>query len=125
MQINQISQKIIHCSYLVHKRLGPGLLESIYQECLCYELRKAHLSVLKQVPMPVIYDDLKLESGFRLDLLVEDQVIVEIKSVENLHEVYFAQTLTYLKLANRHLGLLINFNVPLIKNGIRRIVHNL
>ncbi len=109
----------------VHRVLGPGLLESSYEECLFYELRKTGLQVVKQKPLPLIYEDVKLEIGYRVDILVESKVIIEIKSVEALNDIHLAQVLTYLKLSDCKLGLLINFNVTLIKNGIRRMVNNL
>lgn len=109
----------------VHTNLGPGLLESAYQECLFYELQKAGFSVIKEKPMPLVYEEVKLDIGYRIDLLVENKVIIEIKSVDALNEVHLAQTLTYLKLGNYKLGLLINFNVALLKNGIRRVINSL
>nr|WP_197436719.1 GxxExxY protein [Polaribacter sp. BAL334] len=109
----------------VHKALGPGLLESAYEECLFYELRKRNLNVEKQKPLPLIYEEVKLDVGYRLDLFVENKVIIELKSVENLTDVHLAQILTYLKLSDCRLGLLINFNVALIKYGIKRVVNNL
>ena len=125
MTENEISKIIVESALKVHRALGPGLLESSYEECLYYELRKCGLNVLKQKPLPLIYEDVKLEIGYRVDLIVEDKVIIEIKSVEALHDVHLAQILTYLKLSDCKLGLLINFNVSLIKNGIRRVVNNL
>ncbi|MBG7610751.1 GxxExxY protein, partial [Polaribacter sp. BAL334] len=113
------------CSLKVHKALGPGLLESAYEECLFYELRKRNLNVEKQKPLPLIYEEVKLDVGYRLDLFVENKVIIELKSVENLTDVHLAQILTYLKLSDCRLGLLINFNVALIKYGIKRVVNNL
>jgi GxxExxY protein len=123
MQLNEISGKIVDCAIKVHKRIGPGLLESTYETCLIYELRKAGLKVETQVPLPIIYDDIKLEAGYRIDILVEDSIIVELKSVEALIPIHEAQLLTYLRLANKKIGLLINFNVALLKNGIRRIIN--
>jgi len=120
---NQITEKIIGCAIKVHKELGPGLLESAYKECLFYELKQAGLKVYKEKPLPLIYHEVQLEVGYRIDLLVEDKVIVEIKSVEGLTDVHMAQVLTYLKLNNNKLGLLINFNVSLLKNGIRRLIN--
>ncbi len=125
MTENEISKIIVGCALKVHKSLGPGLLESAYEECLYYELRRAGLSVQKQKPLPLIYEDVKLEIGYRVDLLIEDKVIIEIKSVEALNDVHLAQILTYLKLSDCKLGLLINFNVSLVKNGIKRVVNNL
>jgi len=116
---------IVNCAYRVHTALGPGLLESSYEECLFYELQKVGLNVEKQKPLPLIYGEVKLEIGYRIDLMVNNKVIVEIKSVDALNEIQMAQTLTYLKLSGCKLGLLINFNVALIKNGIRRVVNKL
>ena len=125
MTDNELSEKIIGAAIKVHKNLGPGLLESAYEECLFYELKKLNLSVGKQKPMPLIYEDVKLDIGYRIDLLVENLVVIELKSVEALNEVHLAQTLTYLKLSGCKLGLLLNFNVALLKNGIKRVVNNL
>jgi len=125
MTENEISKLIVESALKVHKALGPGLLESSYEECLLYELRKRDLEVAKQKALPLIYEDVKLEIGYRIDLLVEDKVIIEVKSVEALNDVHLAQTLTYLKLSDCKLGLLINFNVALVKNGIKRVVNNL
>jgi GxxExxY protein len=122
---NEISQLIIGCAIKVHTALGPGLLESAYEECLYYELVKQGLKVEKQKALPLIYEEIKLEVGYRLDLLVEDKVIIEIKACEGLNDVHLAQVLTYLKLSNVKLGLLINFNVTRVKDGIRRVVNNL
>ena len=109
----------------VHKALGPGLLESAYEECLCYELRKEGFLVEKQKSLPIIYGDIKLDVGYRIDLLVENCVIIEVKAVDILSDLHTAQLLTYLKLTNCKLGLLINFNVTLIKNGVKRIANGL
>lgn len=106
-------------------KLGPGLLESAYEECLFYELKKQGLNVEKQKPLPLIYEEVKLDIGYRIDVIVNNKLIIEIKSVEALNDVHFAQLLTYLKLTNCKLGLLINFNVTLIKNGVKRVVNNL
>ncbi len=125
MTENEISKLIVESALKVHRALGPGLLESSYEECLYYELRKSGLNVVKQKPLPLVYEDVKLEIGYRVDLMVEDKVVIEIKSVEGLNDVHLAQILTYLKLSDCKLGLLINFNVKLIKNGIRRVVNNL
>jgi len=125
MTENKIAEIIVDCSLKVHRALGPGLLESAYEECLFYELRKGDLIVEKQKPLPLIYEDVKLDVGYRIDLFVENKVIIELKSVENLTDVHLAQILTYLKLSECKLGLLINFNVALIKNGIKRVVNNL
>jgi GxxExxY protein len=125
MTENEISNKIIGTAIEVHQSLGPGLLESAYKECLFYRLRKAGLYAEKEKPMPLIYEEVKLDCGYRIDLLVEGMVVIEIKSVEALNEVHFAQTLTYMKLGGYKLGLLINFNVSLLKDGIRRIVNRI
>ena len=125
MTENELSEKIIGAAIKVHKNLGPGLLESAYEECLFYELKKLNLSVEKQKPMPLIYEDVKLDIGYRIDLLVENLVVIELKSVEALNDVHLAQILTYLKLSGCKLGLLLNFNVALLKNGIKRVVNNL
>jgi GxxExxY protein len=122
---NDISQIIIGCAIKVHTALGPGLLESAYEECLYYELVKEGLKVEKQKALPLIYEEIKLEVGYRLDPIVEDRVIVEIKACEGLNDIHLAQVLTYLKLSNVKLGLLINFNVTRVKDGIRRVVNNL
>ena len=120
MLINQITQKIIGCAIEVHKILGPGLLESVYEECLAFELSSQRLLVERQVPMPVVYKNIELECGYRIDILVEDSVIIELKSIEELMPVHEAQILTYMKLTNKEVGLLINFNVSLLKEGIVR-----
>ena len=125
MTENELSKIVFDCALKVHQTLGSGLLESAYEECLFYELKKRNLSVQKQKPLPLIYEDVKLEIGYRVDIIVEDKLILEIKSVEALNDIHFAQLLTYLKLTNCKLGMLINFNVLLIKNGIRRVVNNL
>ena len=118
----QVAAQIVDAAFKVHSTLGPGLLESVYETCLVHELEKRDLTVQKQITLPVIYDDLRLDSGLRLDLLVEDRVVVELKAVERLLPVFEAQVLTYLKLAEMRLGLLINFNVPRIKDGIKRFI---
>ncbi len=117
-----LSGKIVDCAVKVHKQLGPGLLESAYEECLYQELMECGISSIKQVPMPLIYKGRKLELGYRLDLLVEDKVVIEVKSVECLNPVHTAQLMTYLKLSGCKIGLLINFNVTFLKEGIRRII---
>lgn len=109
----------------LHKALGPGLLESVYENALAYDLRELGFDVQTQLPMPLVYKEVKQDVGYRIDLLVEDKVIIEVKSVENLAPVHFAQTLTYLKLSDKRLALLINFNTKLLKDGIHRIVNNL
>ena len=120
MNENDISGKIIGCAIEVHKALGPGLLESAYEECLFYELMEAGLKVERQKPLPVVYKEVKLEAGYRIDLLVESRVVIELKSVETLNDVHTAQVLTYLKLSGCKLGLLVNFNVTKLVDGIRR-----
>ena len=125
MTENEISEKIIGCAIQVHKELGPGLLESSYLECLYFELVQSGLLVQKQKALPLVYKDVQLDCGYRLDLLVENKVIVEIKSVEDLNDIHLAQVLTYLKLSGCKLGLLMNFNVVLLKDGIRRVVNKL
>ncbi len=123
MNENLLTEKIIGAAIKVHKALGPGLLESAYRECLYYELKKTGLKVEKEKPLPLVYDEVKLEIGYRVDLLVENQIIIELKSVECLNDVHIAQVLTYLKLNNNKLGLLINFNIALLKQGIRRLIN--
>ena len=118
---NEITERVIGCGIKVHTNLGPGLLESAYESCLYYELFKAGLSVERQKPIPLLYDEVKLECGYRADLVVERRIIVEVKAVEALNEIHIMQTVTHLKLANYRLGLLINFNVVRLKDGIRRI----
>ncbi len=123
MTENQLATQIIGCSIKVHKALGPGLLESVYKECLFHELVQVGLFVQKEKPMPLVYDQVQLEIGYRIDLLIENKVLVEVKSVDALNDIHLAQTLNYLKLGAYKLGLLINFDVPLLKNGIRRIIN--
>ena len=125
MTEDELSRKIVHASFEVHKTLGPGLLESAYEACLVYELSKIGLLVESQKALPVEYKNVKLDAGYRIDLLIEKKVIVEIKCVEKLTDVHLAQILTYLRLSGCKLGLLINFNTRLIKNGIKRVVNNL
>ena len=119
----EISKIVFECALRVHKVLGPGLLESEYEECLYYELKKTNLKVEKQKPLPLIYEEVNLEVGYRIDIIIEDKFIVEVKSVEALNDVHLAQLLTYLKLSDCKLGLLINFNVKLLKDGVRRIIN--
>lgn len=109
----------------VHTALGPGLLESAYKECLYYKIGKSGLSVQKEKPMPLIFEEVKLECGYRIDLLVENKLVIEIKSVEALNDIHLAQTLTYMKLGNYKLGLLMNFNVVKLKDGLKRVVNGL
>lgn len=119
----EISKIVFEAALKVHKILGPGLLESAYEECLFYELKKTNLKVEKQKALPLVYEEVNLEVGYRIDIIIESKFIVEIKSVETLNDVHLAQLLTYLKLTNCKLGLLINFNVKLLKNGVRRIIN--
>ncbi|MEE4285536.1 MAG: GxxExxY protein [Mariniphaga sp.] len=121
-KLNQITYEIIGAAYKVHSTLGPGLLESAYEVCLEYELLKKGFKVERQKPLPVIYEDVKLDAGYRIDLLVEDDVIVELKAVEEIAPIHQAQIMTYLKLSDRKLGLLMNFNVTNMKKGIKRII---
>jgi len=123
MTENEISEKIIGRSIEVHKTLGPGLLESAYQECLFYELQKAGLHVEKQKPLPLIYKEVRLDAGYRLDLIVESKVIIEVKSIEVLNDIHTAQVLTYLKVSGCKVGLLINFNVLRLVDGLKRLVN--
>lgn len=125
MTENEIARIIVDAAYHIHVKLGPGLLESVYESVLAYELKKRGLRVIRQAPIPVVYDELQFDEGFRADLLVNDLVIIELKSVEKIHPVHKKQLLTYLRLADRRLGLLINFGEALIKDGISRIANNL
>lgn len=120
--LNCIGSEIVDAVFKVHTILGPGLLESVYEKCLTFELFQRNLKVQTQIPFPVVYEGVKLDAGLRIDMLVQDQIILELKSVETMNPVFEAQLLTYLKLTNRRLGYLINFNVPLIKQGIKRMV---
>jgi len=123
-ELNQLSQHVLDAAFRVHTALGPGLLESAYEHCLCYELDKHNIQVRRQMQLPVAYDEIEIDAGYRIDLLVENQVIVEIKAVDHLLPIHEAQLLTYLKLANKQIGLLINFNVRSLKHGIKRMVHH-
>ncbi len=125
MTENEISYKILNSAFKIHTALGPGLLENAYQECLFYELKKQGLKVEKEKALPLIYEDVKLDAGYRIDLLVENMVIIELKSVSELNDIHTAQILTYLKLSGCKLGLLLNFNVKSLKQGIKRVVNNL
>lgn len=125
MHQNEIARSVVNVAYQLHTRLGPGLLESVYESVMAYELRKLGLEVRSQVPIPVVWEEVNLEIGFRADLIVERRVIVELKSVEHVAPVHKKQLLTYLKLANCRLGLLINFGSELIKQGINRIANGL
>lgn len=123
MTENEISKIVFDCALKVHQNLGPGLLESAYVECLFYELNKTGLKIEKQKPLPLIYEDVMLEVGYRIDIMVENKFIIEVKSVDALNDVHLAQILTYLKLSDCKLGFLINFNVVLIRNGIKRVIN--
>ena len=122
MDVNELSSRVIGAAIEIHKVLGPGLLESAYEECLIYELKNTGLNVERQKPVPVVYKDIKLECGYRIDLLVENTVIVELKAVDTIIPIHEAQILTYMKFAKKQLGLLINFNVILLKNSIKRFI---
>lgn len=122
MEINEITQKIIGCAIEVHKNLGPGLLESAYEECLAFELNNAGLNIKRQKPVPIVYKDVKLDCGYRIDILVENIVVVELKVVDEFNPVHEAQILTYMKFSEMKVGLLINFNVTTLRNGLRRFV---
>lgn len=125
LNLEEIATTIIGCAIKVHRALGPGLLESAYKECLYYELLKAGLFVEKEKPMPLVYEEVKLDIGYRIDLLVEKKLVIEIKSKEALNDIDLAQTLTYLKIGDFRLGLLINFNVTLLKNGLKRVANKI
>lgn len=117
-----VFKDILDSSFRVHTALGPGLLESAYEECLFYELKQTGLDVERQKALPLVYKEVKLDAGYRIDLLVENRIIVEIKAVESMADIYMAQILTYLKLSDCHLGLLVNFNVKHLKDGIKRVI---
>lgn len=119
---NNISEQVIGCAINVHRTLGPGLLESAYKECLYYEMVRTGLFVEKEKPMPLLYREIKMDCGYRVDLFAEKKVIIEVKAVEALNDVHLAQVMTYMKLADCRLGLLINFNVRLLKDGIKRVI---
>ncbi len=123
MDINDLSYKIIGLAIEVHKELGPGLLESAYQECLYYEIKNAGLYVEKEKALPIIYKDIKIDHGYRIDLLIENKLVLELKTVEKYTDVHFAQVLTYLKLGNYPLGLLINFDSKVLKTNIKRFIN--
>jgi GxxExxY protein len=125
MNINEVSGEVVDAAIKVHSALGPGLLESAYEVCLLYELSKRGLRAQRQVELPVVYQGVRIDAGYRIDLLVEDLVIVEIKSVAEFSPLHQAQLLTYLKLSGKHVGLLINFNVVRLKDGVKRMVHEL
>ena len=125
MTENEISNKVIGLAIEVHKALGLGLLESAYRECLYYKIGKSGMAVEKEKPIPLVFEEVKLECGYRIDLLVERKLVIEIKSVESLNDLHLAQTLTYLKLGHFKLGLLINFNVVILKKGIKRVINGI
>ena len=120
--IEKVGQEIIGSAIKVHRLLGPGLLEGVYQPCLVHELKKRALTVAEQVNVPIVFEDLKIENGLRLDILVNDLIIIEVKAVEQILPVHQAQLLSYLRLTEKHLGFLLNFNVPLMKDGIKRLI---
>jgi GxxExxY protein len=125
MNENEIAKEVVDAAYQVHRKLGPGLLETVYEVVLAYELKKRGVTVERQVPVAIVYEDVKFDEGFRADLIVEDKVIVELKSVETVSPVHKKQLLTYLRLADKRLGLLINFGSELIRDGISRVVNDL
>jgi len=125
VHINQISGSIVDAAFKVHNTLGPGLLESAYEACLAHELKKLGLRVASQVSLPVVYDGVAIEAGYRIDMIVQDSVVVELKAIEKILPIHQAQLLTYLKLSGIKVGLLINFNEVLLKQGINRLVNNL
>lgn len=125
MTENELAKEVVDAAYHIHTRMGPGLLESVYERILVHELTKRGLNVKRQVAVPVVYDDLKLDDGFFADLLVEDKLIVELKALDEIHPAHPKQLATHLKLMDKQLGLLINFGAPLIKNGIKRVVNGL
>ncbi len=120
---NDIAKKVIDLSFKIHKNLGPGLLENVYQNCLVYELQKLGYRVEKEKALPVIYETIKMECGYRVDILIENRVVIEVKSTSSLLDIHLAQLLTYLKIGKFKLGLLINFNSPLLKDGIKRVIN--
>ena len=122
MNIEVVFKKVLDCAFTVHTELGPGLLESAYEECLLYEIEETGLMVMNQWPLPLVYKKRQLEIGYRVDLLVENQIIVEIKAIQSLEDIHLAQMLTYLKLSGCKLGLLVNFNVKHLKDGIKRVI---
>jgi len=122
MTENEISKIILDCAFKVHTALGPGLLESTYRECLAYELNKSGLKIEKEKPMPLVYEEVQLDCGYRIDLLVENKVVIELKTVEAFNDVHIAQTLTYMKLSGCNLGLLLNFYTKSLKDGIKRLI---
>ncbi|NNC95810.1 MAG: GxxExxY protein [Chitinophagales bacterium] len=122
--MDELTERIIGCAIKVHKELGPGLLESAYLACLLFEMEREGLSVKSQCPLPLIYHDVRLSCGYRADLIVNNRVIVEVKAVDALNDIHLAQVLTYLKLSNCRIGLLINFNVVVLKHGLKRVINN-
>jgi GxxExxY protein len=125
MTENELAKIAVNSAYKIHKTFGPGLFEMVYKECIYFELTQQKILVEKEKQIPLIYSSVHLEAGYRADLILENKLIIEVKAIEAIHDVHFSQALTYLRLADCKLGLLINFNVPLIKDGIRRIVNNL
>ena len=123
MVFEELTEKIIKCAMEVHTALGPGLLENTYKECLLHKLRKAGIYVEKEKPMPLIFEEVHLDCGYRIDLLVENSIVLELKSVKKIDEIHLAQILTYMKLGKYQVGLIINFNVPSLKDGIRRVAN--
>jgi GxxExxY protein len=124
MRENELTERVIGAAIDVHRHLGPGLLESAYEECLCHELNLMGISFQRQVPLPIVYKGLKLDCAYRMDLVVEDSIVIELKAAEDLAPIHSAQLLTYLKASGKHVGLLINFNVPVLKDGLKRIVND-
>ena len=124
IRLDRITERIIGCAISVHKGIGPGLLESAYEEWLCYELNQAELSFKRQVPLPVTYKGVKLDCGYRMDIIVEDLIIIEIKAVQALFPIHEAQLLSYLRLYNKRVGLLMNFHAAVLKNGLKRVANN-
>lgn len=122
MNIEDIFRKVLDCSFKIHTILGPGLLESVYVECLFYELNLPGLTVVKQKPLPLVYEKVNLEAGYRIDLLVDERIVIEVKSIDALADIHMAQILTYMRLSECRLGLLVNFNVVHLKDGIRRVI---
>ena len=123
MHENETATRVIGLAIDVHRALGPGLLESAYEECLFHKVTSSGLRAVKQKPMPLIFEDVKLECGYRIDMLVEDRLVVEVKSADGMHPIFLAQTLTYLRLGGFRLGLVINFNVEMLKDGVRRVIN--
>ena len=123
MTTNQLTYSILGAAYKIHSELGPGLLESAYEHCLAYELKESGLFVEIQKPLPLTYKEVRLDCGYRLDLFVNNEIVVEVKSADAIHDLHLSQTLTYLKLLKKEIGLIINFNVKNLKNGIKRVIH--